>query len=497
MRSGSNWVATDYFQHQSQCFEFTATRVTNTRQVKISWAMYTACDDNAASPTYYLCYKNQKLTVNGSSKVNWTSTSNPYYKTSSGTTVYYGFTDKNSWLDKNYRNQIFYDTNGDYTGIRRYVKVLGTNWESGSFTLTANAAGSVSFSVSGSFGWYGKTGLDFSKTFTITDLVPPQTYTITYKPNNKSFAKGNSVTNLPSDGTKTYDVPTTLSKRIPKSYDDKKDTNYTWVAWAKNVSDSFHGSDFFAAGVGYSANADLTLYAVWAPVEKTVTFNFNDADVLGRNTEVPVVKKYQDPITTFSAADVTKYGYTLVGWKSREYNRTLSPNETFLCIGDETLEAIWEPNTYLIHLMDKDGKELPSRAISATYNTILYGNFIYEVSGYNVLGWALKQLPIRNPGDPQLPIIPNEPYYNSSAYDEDALFIKAGDFTSTPCYISDSIPRKYLIGKEIALYPVLEYSTSMYLYLNGAWRLVMPYIYKDGRWHQSLGYMYKDGAWRL
>ena len=244
MRSGAKWVSTDYDSttNQSQCFEFTATAVPNSRKVKIDWWMTTYSNDSAASPTYYLCRGAQKLVVDGVTQVNWSGT-NPQYTNSSGATVYYGYADKGSWLDNNYGNKEFFDTNGDYTGIRRWVKVLGTRWKTGSFTKEANAAGSVSFSVSGDFGWYSDSiRLGFSKTFTISNLISPATYTIKYLPNSDSFVSGNSALNMPSNGTKTYDKSYTISSTKPTSKDGSGEVNYTFVTWVETPNTSFGGS---------------------------------------------------------------------------------------------------------------------------------------------------------------------------------------------------------------------------------------------------------------
>ena len=131
MRSGTNWVGTNWKANQSQTFHFSASRVGTTRKVKISWWMTTECNDSASSPTYYLCYQSQKLKVNGESIISWSGT-NPNY-TSNGHTVYRGFADKGSWLDRNYGGKVYHDINGDYIGIDRYVQVLGTKWKTGSF----------------------------------------------------------------------------------------------------------------------------------------------------------------------------------------------------------------------------------------------------------------------------------------------------------------------------------------------------------------------------
>lgn len=484
MRSGATWAATDYYQNQSQCFEFTATRVSNTRQVQIDWWMTTYCNDSAASPTYYLCWKNQKLVVNGTTQINWVSSGNPMV---SGTSTYYGFADKDSWLDKNYRNRTYHDYNGDYLGIERYLYVLGTKWQTGSFKLTANDAGDVSFSVSGNFGWYGKTGLNFSKTFTVSGKVPKATYPITYNYNNNSFVSGNTVSNLPSSGTKTYNVNYTLSSQKPISNTAAGEQNYEFVNWAETVTDSFNGKTIHTPEEVYKTNKALALYALWKPITKSIIYDFNGGTDSQGNIESRISVPYDSIVTSPSDTTVTKYGCTLLNWKSQTFNRQITPATAHKCIGNETFNATWKPNNYTISLVDINDKII--RQINTTFDSTLYGDFSYKILGYKLLGWSLAKYPIRNPGDDPLPIIDNSDFASTKKV---GIYVGAGDFTDTPFMISENEARKYTIGKDVTLYPVLEYSTSMYVYTNSGWKLAMPYVYTNSGWKQTLGNIYTN-----
>ena len=491
MRSGARWVSTDYDSttNQSQCFEFTATAVPNSRKVKIDWWMTTYSNDNAASPTYYLCRGVQKLVVDGTTQVDWSGT-NPSYKNSYGATVYYGYADKDSWLDKNYDNKEFYDTNGDYTGIKRWIKVLGTKWKTGSFTKEANDAGEISFSVSGNFGWYSDAiRLGFSKTFTVSGVVSPATYTIKYLSNNDFFVSGNSVLNLPSNGTKTYNKTYTISSTKPTSKGDNGEVNYTFVTWVETSNTSFGGSGTHAPSSSYTTNKALTLYAQWSRASKTVTFNFNGGVDKHNNSSSMVSTVYDTDVKAPYDGDIYKYGYTLSQWDSQTLNRSFLPGYVFKCRGNETFKANWKANTYVIHLADKDGNRLSGRDIEAIYNDILHGDFSYSVPGYKVLGWSVVPMAIRNPDDPELNILPNTPLDNSTRFIE-GIYMGVGDFSTTSFAISSTEKRKHMAGQEITLYPILEYSTSMYVYTANGWKLAMPYVYTANGWKQSMGNIY-------
>jgi uncharacterized repeat protein (TIGR02543 family) len=72
------------------------------------------------------------------------------------------------------------------------------------------------------------------------------TYTVTYNANGGSGA--------PSNQTKTYGVTLTLSSVKPTR------TNYTFKGWGTSASAT---TVTYSAGGSYSANANITLYAVW------------------------------------------------------------------------------------------------------------------------------------------------------------------------------------------------------------------------------------------
>lgn len=100
-----------------------------------------------------------------------------------------------------------------------------------------SSGGSVAYAAG------GKYGLD--QDITLYAVWQANTYTVKYNANGGSGAPGNQ--------TKTYGVTLKLSSTVPKR------TNYTFKGW----STSANGSVVYAAGANYTANAAVTLYAVW------------------------------------------------------------------------------------------------------------------------------------------------------------------------------------------------------------------------------------------
>lgn len=152
----------------------------------------------------------------------------------------------------------------------------GTNYAAGaSYTANANATMYAQWTSSASTtsvtlptpsltgyafnGWYtaasggtkiGNAGASYTPTATITLYAQwaKNTYTVRYAKNTTA-----TVSNMPSNQTKTQGVDLTLSSNVPTL------SGYTFKGWATSES----GSVAYAAGGQYTANADINLYAVW------------------------------------------------------------------------------------------------------------------------------------------------------------------------------------------------------------------------------------------
>lgn len=131
-----------------------------------------------------------------------------------------------------------YDING----------VTGTKTvKSGTVTVSkATAAQSISFSVSFDFKltWSGSYKGTLSASSSIS-VAAKTSYTVSYNANGGSGA--------PSAQTKLYGTTLTLSDTKPIR------TGYAFQGWATSLS----GNVTYAAGASYTANAAVTLYAVW------------------------------------------------------------------------------------------------------------------------------------------------------------------------------------------------------------------------------------------
>lgn len=99
--------------------------------------------------------------------------------------------------------------------------------------------------------WWTDNG-SWSHTFTVYCIWKIDTYTVSYNANGGSGA--------PSSQTKTYGQNLTLSSTVPTR------TNYIFQGWATSST----GSVAYQPGGTYTANAGVTLYAIWAVAAATL-----------------------------------------------------------------------------------------------------------------------------------------------------------------------------------------------------------------------------------
>lgn len=331
---------------QQQKFYFEATKVSGKRQINVDWWITTESNDKAASPTYFLIYGNQKLTVNGSVKVNFTSTT----VTQNKKTYKLAFVDAGSALDK---KTTFHDINGDYRGIDRDIVCLGSKWEEGSFTLNADDNGNASFSVKGEFGWLGKQGLDFEKTFKIEGLVDPVVYDIDYKTNSSTTKSGTTISNMPSDQKKVHGENVVLSMSVPTAKNANGLITYAFKSW--NTKSDGSGTNY-GGGTTYSKNSDLDLYAQWeyTHVDETfnITYNGNlSAPYVIANLPQTATKNYGKSITIENCGNAANSRTGDVTHKFLRWNTAANGSGTNYSAGaaystnaNLTLYAQWEYN---------------------------------------------------------------------------------------------------------------------------------------------------------
>lgn len=201
----------------------------------------------------------------------------------------------------------------------------GTNTvASGTYTVTkGTAAKTISFSVSFGFNltWSGIYGGTKSASGSIS-VAAMTSYTVSYN--------ANGGTGAPSSQTKWHGVALLLADTKPTR------TGYTFQGWATSSTAT---TAAYSGGTSYTANASVTLYAVWKAYTYTVSYNANG----GTGAPANQTKHYGTALT-LSSTKPTRTNYAFKGWGTSASATTVSyaAGASYTANAAITLYAIWE-----------------------------------------------------------------------------------------------------------------------------------------------------------
>ena len=240
-------------------------------------------------------------------------------------------------------------------------------------------------------GWYSDAGLNnlynfstpVTKDMTLYAKWAPGTYTITYL----------DVGGGPFSGVHVIGYPTTHTYGAETSLDSPTKTGYTFEGWLSN-SDGTGTAVTSLSATGYIAN--ITLYAKWAPIIYTVTYDGN-----GSTGGSMVASTYTyDDAKNLTENGFIRTGYTFAGWAESSsggavYSDSASVNNLSSTQGATViLYAKWIPITYTITYKDVDGG-----TFSGTHETGYQVSHTYDMAttldspvktGYIFGGWFIN-----------------------------------------------------------------------------------------------------------
>ena len=166
------------------------------------------------------------------------------------------------------------------------------------------------------------------------DLV---TYTIKYMPN------ATNVLNMPDNQTKTENISTNLSTKIPQR------AGYTFLGWNENALATFAtyrpGGEFIKDGT--PGNPLIHVYAIWklGKEEKySVTYNANGG------TNAPMAVENISGEYTITTEKPQRADFEFTGWSkdSKATTAEYSGGETITLTENVTLYAVWSKGTYTV-----------------------------------------------------------------------------------------------------------------------------------------------------
>lgn len=256
---------------------------------------------------------------------------------------------------------------------------------SGSFTGTYSISGngSATKTVTVAFKNFNTdNGDSATKNVSFSVTVPAWTsYTVKYNANGGSGA--------PSSQTKWKDQTLKLSTTKPTR------TGYTFQGWATSAS----GSVAYASGANYTANASVTLYAVWKAVTYTVKYSANG----GSGAPSSQTKTYGKTLTLSSTVPTrtaiedngTITEYTFKGWATSSTSTSVAykSGASYTANASITLYAVWSKvvsvNLYDVSYNTNGGSEVISQ-IKTKGETLKLRDTVPVKNGYTFAGWGLS-----------------------------------------------------------------------------------------------------------
>ena len=256
---------------------------------------------------------------------------------------------------------------------------------SGSFTGTYSISGngSATKTVTVTFKNFNTdNGDSATKNVSFSVSVPAWTsYTVKYNANGGSGA--------PSSQTKWKDQTLKLSTTKPTR------TGYTFQGWATSAS----GSVVYAAGANYTANASVTLYAVWKAITYTVKYNANG----GSGAPSSQTKTYGKTLTLSSTIPTrtaiedngTITEYTFKGWATSSTSTSVAykAGASYTANASVTLYAVWSKvvsiSLYDVSYNTNGGSDVISQ-IKIKGETLKLRDTIPVKNGYTFAGWGLS-----------------------------------------------------------------------------------------------------------
>lgn len=193
---------------------------------------------------------------------------------------------------------------------------------SASKTFTrGKSASDKAFSAGVTFGAGSSNWAGSSRAYGTLTVQPKPSYKVSYNANGGSGAPGAQ--------TKWYGENLTLSSTKPTR------TGYKFQGWATSSG----GSVAYASGASYTANASVTLYAVWKANTWTISYNANG----GSGAPGAQTKTYGITLK-LSSTRPTRTNYNFLGWatSSTATSAQYQPGGAFTANATTTLYAVWQ-----------------------------------------------------------------------------------------------------------------------------------------------------------
>ena len=184
----------------------------------------------------------------------------------------------------------------------------------------------------------------------------------------------NGGTNAPVAQNKAMGESVVITSSIPSR------EGYTFKGW----SSTSNGDVEYNSGDTYSADSNITLYAVWEANTYTITYNANG----GENAPNAQTKTHGIDLT-LSSLTPTRVGYTFKGWATTADGAVVyNVGNTYSINENTTLYAVWSINTYTITYNANGGENAPGTQTKTHGIDLILSSVVPTRVGYTFKGWA-------------------------------------------------------------------------------------------------------------
>ncbi|MCF8529345.1 MAG: InlB B-repeat-containing protein [Aquiluna sp.] len=207
------------------------------------------------------------------------------------------------------------------------------------------------------------------------------TYTITY---NRNGATGGSLARSTDSYTTGAVSGTTLADggSLTKS-------GYSFGGWSTTTT----GTDPLGA---LTTNSDITIYAIWSPVDYDFTYDLNGGSGTTPSTQSANVT---ETVTVSGIGSAVKSGHWFGGWNTSNLGTGSSyaaGSSATIPVGGQTLYAIWVPDTYRISYNANGGTGGPDLSLTDGFDSATFDE-PYDIrsigdlarTGYTFSHWSL------------------------------------------------------------------------------------------------------------
>lgn len=218
-------------------------------------------------------------------------------------------------------------------------------------------------------------GADYTLTTdtTATAVWVGDVYTVTYSANTADSG-------TLARASDSFTVGTTSPIVLPNAGTMQK-AGHTFGGWSATAGSNGAGGG--AVLDPYTPQGSLTLYAIWTPIDYTITYNRNyDTTTTSNHTY-----QYGDVTALSFASTWSRTGYEFLGWNTS--NTATTALTSYTVTENATLYAVWKIMTYTITYNKNDGS---GTVANQDYNygdtTALAYSSGWSRTGYDFGGWS-------------------------------------------------------------------------------------------------------------